>query len=578
MTSRFLTLACLALAPTAGCLSIDWSHLEPQKPDLETGKVDTTASDATLSAAYRDTIGQYGWIEGMRKMQVRGYGLVVGLGDRGSTQCPRQLRDTLIQQLYKRPEFQTTRKDGLTPEQLVDSKDTAVVTVQGEIPAAVPSGTAFDVYVQAYPGTQTLSLEGGSLWPCELRIFRELDTATSIPGKALATAEGPLFRNPFAVTEGAATQIDPRRAVIIGGGTTREDRRIRLVLTRPSHRMAGLIAERINARFIGPKTAEAESPSYIRLRVPPAYRDNPSHFLSLLRHIYVPEQTGFAERRCRDLCQELIRAGAPHADIALALEGIGRPVLPTLRGLYDHRDPNVSYYAARTGIRLEDDLALTALTRHAADAASHNRLAAIEEMGRAPYAVRAERALHPLLSDADPRIRVAAYEALLLAKDRSIQTQSVGQQNFLLDHLHVPGENLVYAKRSSNRRIAILGRDVRCEPPLFYSDPGRSFILNAADDDDHLTVFRKLPRQGIVSPPVPVDYDLGTLLHLLGSEPGRDADGQVAGLGIDYSSLVQALHELSRSRAMNASFILEQPTTLDLFGPITQTGRPESEL
>ncbi|MBN1513063.1 MAG: flagellar basal body P-ring protein FlgI, partial [Phycisphaerae bacterium] len=549
MKIRFLTFACLAIAPTAGCLSIDWTHLEPQKPDLEAGRVDTTASDAALSIAYRDTIGQHGWIEGMRKMRVRGYGLVVGLGNRGSTQCPRQLRQLLIQQLYKRPEFQTTHEDGLTPEKLVDSRDTAVVTVQGEIPAAVPAGGAFDVYVQAYPGTQTVSLEGGTLWPCELRIFRELDTSTSIPGKALATAEGPLFRNPFATTEAAATQVDPRRAVIIGGGTTREDRRIRLVLTRPSHRMAGLIAERINARFVGPKIAEAESPSYIRLRVPFAYRENPGHFLSLVRHLYIPEQTGFAERRCRDLCREFVQAGSPHADIALALEGIGRPVLQTLRGLYDHRDPDVSYYAARTGIRLEDDLALTALIRHAGDAASHHRLAAIEEMGRAPRTVRAERALYPLLSDDDPRIRVAAYEGLLLAKDRSIQTQSVGRQNFLLDRLYVPGENLVYAKRSGNRRIAILGGDVRCEPPLFYSDPARLFILNASAEDDHLTIFRKLPLQDILSPPVPVDYDIEAVLRLLGDEPGRDANGQVAGLGIDYSSLVQALHELSRSRA-----------------------------
>jgi len=578
MTIRLLVLASLSYAFTTGCLSIDWSHLEPQKPDIEAGKVDTTASDTTLSAAYRDTVGQQAWIEGMRRMQVRGYGLVVGLGDRGSTQCPRQLRQTLIQQLYKRPEFQTTRKDGLTPERLIDSPDTAVVTVQGEIPAAVPAGTAFDVYVQAYPGTQTLSLEGGHLWPCELRIFRELDTSTSVPGKILAVAEGPLFRNPFATGDEVATQSDPRRAVIIGGGTSSEARRIRLVLTSPSHRMAALIAERINARFIGTKIAEAESPSYIRLRVPPAYHDNPGHFLSLVRHSYVPEQTGFAEHRCRDLCQEMVRPGAPHADIAHALEGIGRLVLPMLRGLYDHHDPNVCYYAARTGIRLEDDLALTPLVRHATDAASHHRLEAIREMGRAPHAVRAERALYPLLSDDDPRIRVAAYEALLLAKDRSIQTRTVGRQNFVLDRLNVPGENLVYAKRSGSRRIAILGRDVRCEPPLFYSDPGRSFILNAAADDDHLTVFRKLPRQGIISPPVPVDYELGTLLCLLGNEPGRDTNGQVVGLNIDYSSLVQTLHELGRNHAMNAAFILEQPTTLETFGPITQTGRPESEL
>jgi hypothetical protein len=578
MLVRFLTGICLLSLTLAGCTGIDWTPLEPAKPDLDAGKVDTTVPEPALSAAYRDTIGQHGWIEGMRRMRVRGYGLVAGLGDRGSAECPRQLRDALVQDLYKRPEFRAPRKDGLTPEKLVDSMDTAVVTVQGEIPAAATAGTTFDIQVQVYPGTQTLSLDGGNLWPCELRIFRELDTSTSVPGKALASAEGPLFRNPFAPGEDVATHGDLRRGVIIGGGTTREDRRIRLVLARPSHRMANLIAGRVNARFAGAKVADAESSSHIRLRVPPAYRDNPAHFLALVRYLHVSEQSGFAERRCRELCRELVQPGSLHADIALALEAIGRPVLPTLRGLYDHRDSNVSYYAARTGIRLDDDLALTALTRHATDAASHHRLDAIQELGRAPHAVRADRTLYPLLSDADPRIRVAAYEALLAARDRSILTLPVGRQNFLLDRLPVPGENLVYAKRSGRRRIAILGRDVRCEPPLFYSDPGRLFILNAAADDDQITVFRKLPRQGIVSPPVPVDCDVGAVLRLLGNEPGRNPDGQVAGLGIDYSSLVQALHELSRTRAINAGFMLEQPTTLDLFGPITQSGRPESEL
>ena len=579
MTKRGLLLNLAVCLVLTGCVGINWSFLEPRRgQDDESNRLEGTVPDITASLAYRDTVAQSARLQGMRKMRVRGYGLVVGLGDRGSAQCPPQLRRTLIQEMHKQPEFQRVGAGHVTPEQLIDSADTAVVMVQGDIPAAAAEGARFDLYVQALPGSQTMSLEGGRLRPCQLRIYRDVSVDASVPGKPLAIAEGPIFRNPFSNREDAATRANVQQGVIIGGGTTLEARRVRLIMSRPSYRQTMAIARRINSRFTGTKVAEAESPSYIKLRVPQEYRDDPGHFLALVRHLYVPDRTGFAEQRARALAKEILEDNALYENIALAWEGIGRPALPTIGKLYGHASKAVSFYAARTGVRLDDHLAVQALARHACDPAGQMRLPAIETLGRARGSLGFLRPLRGMLDDPDPRIRVAAYEALHERNDKIITSWRIGDDNFILDKVPFGHENLIYAKRSGDRRIAILGDGVRCERPIFYNDPGGQFTLNAEEDDATLTVFRRTPQDGIVSPPIPVDCEVDALLAMLGNRPERHENGDVGGLGVDYSAVVEALHELCRLQAINAKFMLEQETTIELFGPLARPGRPESEL
>jgi hypothetical protein len=51
----------------------------------------------------------------------------------------------------------------MSPQQLLNSSDTAVVIVEGVIPPGAPKGSKFDVRVTVAPGTSTVSLEGGRL-------------------------------------------------------------------------------------------------------------------------------------------------------------------------------------------------------------------------------------------------------------------------------------------------------------------------------------------------------------------------------------------------------------------------------
>lgn len=540
--------------------------------------VSGAANPLTESAAFKDTISEAAWVEGLRRMQVRGYGLVAGLGTRGSSECPPNVRRRLLQDMYKMEQFAKTGRDALpvTPEQIIDDRDTAVVTVEGEIPAAAQAGDHFDLEVKSLSGTQTVSLQGGRLYDCELRIYQDTG-AGSVAGKALAMGSGPVFINPWSQSESAATRSDPRVGTILGGGRVTEARRIRLVLENPSYRRAVRIAECINTRFPGrDKVADGQSPSHVKLNIPPEYADDPQHFLELVRHLYLPTTPGFLDRRAAELVEELLDPDAPHADIALALEGIGRTTLPLLEKLYTDSRDYVSFHAALAAMRLEDKAAVEAVAAHARDPRSRYRIPAVRALTEVKDIYRTTVPLRELLDDPDPRIRVLAYEGLLAREDRTVQSTPVGGDNFHLDLVRSNGGNLIYAKRSRDRRIALFGERVACTPPLFYCDEDGKLTIMAEDGDERLTLLRKTRRE--TSPPVSASLGAAELIPMLGDLPTVEGSRFVRGLNVPYSLVVKALADLCRARSINADFMMEQPTVAELFGPLRETSRGESDL
>ena len=552
------------------------SQKEPRK---ELG-VDPTASILANSAAYKDTIGSIAYFEGLAPMRVRGYGVVVGLGKNGSSDCPRPIYDRLIQNLYKQHQFSSSvvGTRNITPEQLLADLDTAVVVVQGEIPPAAVTGTRFDVYVSALPGTQTKSLRGGRLYTTDLEVFRVVTSDVSITGQVLARAAGPLFYNPFS-DESSATQVNPLEAVVIGGGGAVTDRRLRLVLQNPSYTYAQRIQDRINAQFPGSKkAADAVSPSFVQLRVPDEFENDRGHFLNLVRALYLSRDPQFEAVRATELAEELLIPTAPHAQISLCFEGLGRAALPVLGELYGHAKDYVSFHAAVAGLRLDDHLAADTLALHAANPQSEHRFAAIRALGEARSLGSTGFVLRKLLDDSDPRVQVAAYEAIFPRGDPAVHSEPLGGDNFILDQVTTTQPNFVYAKRSGTRRIALFGRGLRCTPPLLYRSPDGGLTLNAADGESNVTVLRSVVARGSSSPEIPAPLELAPLLRLLGDDAGTSADGEATGLGLPYADVVRTAQVLAQSKSMNAGFVLEQPNAMEMFGPPRTVGRPESEL
>lgn len=565
----------MAIVPLAGGCTLT----EPSKQQLDYG-VSPEAASLANSAAFRDTIGAFAYWDGLGPMPVRGYGLVVGLGKNGSRTCPTAVRDILVQNMLKQRGAASGRIDTpeIRPEQLIGDPDTAVVLVRGEVPPAAVMGTRFDVSVTALPGTETKSLRGGRLFTCELEVFRETAPGRTISGKTVARANGPLFLNPFAENEERAS-INPLEGSVILGGRVTQSRDLRLVLTKPSYAMAQRIQDRINSRFGGDdRTADAVSPSFITVRIPTEFHHDTAHFLGLVRALYVNMDAGYEAEQARGLAAELLQPEAPHALIALCLEGLGRPALPVLPALYAHERDYVSFHAAAAGIRLGDHLAVDALARHARDAKSQYRYQSIRALGVAEGMGNAAHELRGLLEDEDPRVGTAAYEALVARQDPAIHSRPVGGDNFHLDVVPTHQPNMVYVKRSESRRIALMGAGWRCLAPLHYSAPDGSFTLNAYPDDDAVTILRVVPATNTRSPPIRGSMQLPELVRFLGDDPELDSDGNVRGLGLDYGAVAAALHSLSRDHAINAKFVVEQPNVAELFGPGRPLGRPESEL
>jgi len=583
MRSRKKTLAGILLLVTmVGCddWAITW-NLQKPKADVDDHYVDAGPTDLAKSAAYRDTVAERGWIEGLRLMRVRGYGIVAGLGTHGSRECPRRVRERLVQTMYKRSEFSGTglKPAPFTPEQLIADLDTAVVMIEGEIHAAASKGDTFDVFVRALPGTQTTSLEGGRLYTADLHIYRDVPGGGAVKGRALAIANGPVFVNPFASTPDSATKRTPREGYVIGGGSVEQSRRLRFVLTSPSYQRARRITDAINARFPATrKIADADSPSHVNLRVPSEFRDDPFHFIALARHLYLPQRQGFANGRAKKLAEEILSETAPHPDIALAWEGIGRTVLPILQRLYTDDRPHARFYAALAGLRLGDDVAVEALATFAKSPNSPYRLTAIEEFGRHRRSMRAAGVLRELRDDADPRIRVEAYEALLARGDRAITEKLIGGGAFALDSVASTAANLVYVRRTGFPRIVLFGSGLQCVPPIFYQDANRLLTVSAEENVQQLTLVRRSPFGGGSSPPLSAPLDLGELIDMLGDDPVVVSSTEVHGLAMDYSTIVHALYTLCSSDAVNAQFMMQTASITEMFGPMTSTGREESDL
>jgi hypothetical protein len=335
----------------------------------------------------------------------------------------------------------------------------------------------------------------------------------------------------------------------------------------------------LNGRFAGSrKVAKATSPSYIELRVPPAFREDPFHYLALVRHLYLPQRPGFAEDRARKLAEEIIQPDAPYPDIALAWEGIGRTILPIVQELYTHEREQVRVYAAIAGLRMGDDVAVEVLSQTAGDDASELRLTAIDVMGRAGKSLRAAGALRRLLDDPDPRIRVEAYEALLARGDRVVRSEKVGERGFWLDRVPSAAGNLVYVRRTGTARIALLGSRLRCGTPVFYRDRNKMITISGDLGDEDLTLVRRTPFGGRQSPPLPGPKNLGELIHMLGDDPQVRSRTDVHGLALDYSTIARTLNELSLAGAVNAEFMLQTTSVRDMFGSLSNAGRAESDL
>ena len=169
-------------------------------------------------AFLRGTVGSMTRLRGSQPQLVSGYGLVVNLRGTGSSDVPAFLRVWMINEMRKKgvgnPRY---GHEGVSPEAMLASSDTAVVLVQGLVPPGAVKGTRFDVLVTALPQTQTTDLESGRLWTAELAVGGS-DQSLLYRHKA-AKGSGALFVNAGTGGDEASRGVLRRRAVVLSGGS-----------------------------------------------------------------------------------------------------------------------------------------------------------------------------------------------------------------------------------------------------------------------------------------------------------------------------------------------------------------------
>ncbi len=417
---------------------------------------------------------------------------------------------------------------------------------------------------------------------CDLKLYADTPAGV-IEGKMLATASGPVFVSPFDRAGLATSSVDLKVGIVLGGGVVKEPRKVRLVLNDPRYSIAQQIVTRLNGRYAkSDPIADAKGPSMIEVTIPQEFNDRKRVFLERVLHTTLNEHPAMLERRAKDLSEEMKDDQAEYESIGLAWEAIGKIALPVIREHYHDSKPDVSYFAGRTGLRLEDNDSVPIVGKHALDANSPHRLQAIDELGYATDMHSAGEQLRKLLDDPDEDIRIRAYLALRRRPHPAIESKVMDEDNFVLDVVDSHGPYLIYVQRLIEPRIAILGTQMKCVPPAVYPgdrDDKRRLLtqISAKNGDEFLTVIYRNKRTKINSPTLEAPLQVGGLIRFLGNRFETDDEDRPTGLAVPYSEVVDILHAFCKSEAIPAHLVVEEATAREDSDIESTKEREESE-
>lgn len=567
-----VTLRRLALGILGAMVFLAWTgpgctNVEKAKPKPAATRVENEGFDLNVPQIMRGTVGSEGVLQGYQPVLVRGYGLVVDLHGNGARGLPSDLRAHMIAMASRYKVGSPSQGEqwaAISPEQLLDSLDTAVVIVEGLIPPGANKGTRFDVRVNPHPSTSPVSLEGGKLWQAELF---PIDSRSPLPptgsrsAQGLAYASGPVFINPFA-EPGAIERdsIDRTSGRVLNGGVVDEDMPMKFVLANPSHRRARSLQGVINSQFSQERsqrdpTARGESDSRIEITVPPSFADEPERFASLLRA--TPLVQGMPEQTAMNIKRLLISDPSISSEASLRWQTLGPRALPVIREMYTYPEEQPRFAALEAGARMSDASTVPHLLELAKDGSTTVRRDAITLLTQMDHNPRIDQGLHGLLDDENVDIRLAAYEGLIERRDPFIERVVVGDK-FCVDVVE-SSKPLIYITQIGQPRIALFGTDLSIERPVTVMAWSDRLMVKGAAGQDYVEVYYREDdaTKGVISK---VDPELKKFVPFLGRKTSSDLPS--AGLDLSYSQTVGALHQMWSQRSIKADFKAEQDRLL----------------
>ncbi len=485
-----------------------------------------------------DTIGSLVRVLVPEPVPVEGLGLVVGLKGTGSAECPPQMRTYLRQYILR----QLPAKTRLDVDEFINSPNTAVVSVQGMIPAIASKNQYFDVRVAVLPGTQTTSLDGGRLFTAELKMLGRFGVDTRI----LADAEGPVY-----IDKINNSQADQKTGYILAGGKVLDESKIILSLNKLDYGMVNRIRNRINGRFNG-AAAKAISSDRIELTIPPKYRQQKQRFISIVAATYLVQEPAINSKRINAYVKRLSDSQDKYSS-EVALEAIGNECLNELGVLLGSSDEKTRLHAARCMLNLGSNAGLVALRQFALDKGSTYRVEALESITLGAKRNDAVSISRRLLRDDDFRIRLAAYEQLRILNDVSIAQEFIGR-SFYLERVTQTGLKTVFVSRSGQPRIVLLGAPISCSGDIFVQSGKDDLVINAPSGQKHVNIIRKHPKRPSVITQLKSSFEISDIIRTLCDEPVKEDQKGRGGLGVSYADAAALLKQMCDMGVVKAEF------------------------
>ena len=492
-------------------------------------------------------IGSLAEVVKAEPVAVEGYGLVGGLSGTGSAYCPPEIRAYLRQ--YIATQLPNNR---VNADELIDSKNTAVVMLEAMIPATPSKGERFDVRVTLLPGSDAASIQGGWLYKADLVVRGTFGAQT----RPLATVDGPVFMNPIGTAD-----LDPRSGYILGGSRTLYEYTAMLRLRKPNYRAASLVRNRLSERY-GAGIAQAVSPGDIEVRIPAAYRWRKLRFVSMIPATFLEVTNELTAARVSAYVDRLAGSGDKE-NSEVVLEAIGRESVAGLATLLNASEAEVRLRAGRCMLALGDNRALAPLRDMVFDAKSPYRLEALEAIMVSARRDDAAAAGRRLLRDDDVRVVLAAYDQLREMDDAAVTRDIIGR-SFLLEQVVQSSHKAIFVSRRGDPRVVLFGAPLRCRDSLFVETPDRAVVVDARAGQGYVSVIRQHPARPGVIGPIRCSPDVGDLVRTLGGEAVAGPSGQLLGAGVPYTQVIALLEQLCAKHAVAAAFWAGPLPSIDL--------------
>ncbi|MBI1903568.1 MAG: flagellar basal body P-ring protein FlgI [Planctomycetia bacterium] len=460
---RSLVFSALCLALLAGCSTLD--NMRSQSPE---------EPDATAGV---QLVGNVAIPYGRDEIEVEGVGLVVGLPGTGSDPPPSIYRSMLLDEMHK---YNVPRA-----EELLASKDTALVLVSGKLRMGMQSGDKFDVELTIPARGETKSLRSG--WLMEVRLTEKAVLGGEVrSGRLLAKAQGPVLVDGVGSEEGDDPAANVRGRVL-GGGVSLSDHAAGLILATSYQQVvySALVGNAVNQRFhtyrngVRQNLANPKNNEYVDLRIHPRYKHNVPRYLRVVRALPLRETTTQRVARLEVLQRQLLDP-LTSSTAALRLEAVGHEGVPALLKGLESPDPEARFHAAEALAYLDHDQSIAAAPILGSIARNESafRVFALTALS-AMNSFESREQLRELLNVKSAETRYGAFRALWAMDngDPLVKGEMLGGK-FSYHTIGAEGPPMIHVTNSFRPEIVLFGNNQQLLTPLTL-EAGKSILITA---------------------------------------------------------------------------------------------------